>query len=115
MAALNTAYRDGDFARTQTLLHDYEQRPEAITGEDVGAKLIRLIRQAAQLEQRIAATEEDIAALRTSELQQLQQRIESEEAQGRDPLGQLAAQLQRQIETARQTLAQLAGTETSPA
>jgi hypothetical protein len=42
MAALNTAYRDGDFARMHTLLHDYEQRPEAITGEDVGAKLIRL-------------------------------------------------------------------------
>ena len=115
MAALNTAYRDGDFARMQTLLHDYEQRPEAITGEDVGAKLIRLIRQVAQLEQRIAATEDEIAALHASELHQLRHQIEAEEAQGRDPLGQLAAQLQRQIETVRQTLAQLAGTETSPA
>jgi hypothetical protein len=115
MAALNAAYRAGDFARVQTLLHDYEQRPEAITGEDVGAKLIRLIRQVAQLEQHLAATEYEIAALRASELQQLQQRIEAEEAQGRDPLGQLAAQLQRQIETVRQILAQLAGTETNPA
>lgn len=113
MAALNAAYRDGDLARIEALLHDYEQRPEAITGEDVGAKLIRLIRQVAQLEQRLATTEEEIAALRASELYQLQQQIQAEEAQGRDPLGQLAAQLQRQIKTARRTLAQLAESETT--
>lgn len=115
MAALNAAYRNGDFARMETLLRDYEQRPEAITGEDIGTKLIRLIRQAAQLEQHITATEEEIAALHASELYQLQQQIEAEEAQGRDALGQLAAQLQRQIATAQQVLAQMAGTETSRA
>jgi len=115
MAALNVAYRNGDFARMETLLREYEQRPEAITGEDVGTKLIRLIRQAAQLEQHITATEEEIAALHASELYQLQQQIEAEEAQGRDALSQLAAQLQRQIATAQQVLVQMAETDRSTA
>lgn len=107
MSALNAAYQAGDSARMQALLDEYAQRPEAITGEDTGTKLIRLIRQTAQLEQRIATVIAEIAALQASELHQLQQQIDTEEAQGHDPLSQLAAQLQRQIETARDALAQL--------
>jgi hypothetical protein len=107
MSALNAAYQAGDSARMQALLDEYAQRPEAITGEDTGAKLIRLIRQAAQLEQRIVTVAAEITALQASELHQLRQQIQTEEAQGHDPLSQLAAQLQRQIETARDGLAQL--------
>jgi hypothetical protein len=107
MTALNAAYRAGDPTRIEALLHDHERRPEAITGEDVGARLIRLIRQIAQLEHHLAATDDEIAALRASDLYQLRQQIDAEEAQGRDPFGQLAAQLHHQIETLRRALAEL--------
>jgi hypothetical protein len=97
MALVNLAYERGDQGSIEKLIKDFRQDPEAITGDDIGARLVKTIRRNAQLRQRFNEVQGDIEAEKRSEIFVLRQRVEGAEAKGDDPLGDLAKQLIQQI------------------
>jgi hypothetical protein len=93
MALLNLAYERGDQSAIEKLVEEFGQDPEAITGEDIGSRIVKTIRRIAQLRRRLGEVQQETAALQETELFRLRQRIENAEATGGDPLGDLAKRL----------------------
>jgi hypothetical protein len=97
MAQVNLAYERGDLATIEKLIKEYGEDPEAIVGEDVASRIVKTIRRIAQLRRRLDELQLAIEAQRTTEIFQLKQNIEDDEAKGKDPLGDLAEQLMRDM------------------
>lgn len=97
MAEVNRAYLDGNESRLRSTLDEWETSPESVTGDGVGAELVRTIRKIHQVEARLARIEADFSALTGSELCLLKARVDSEWLNGRDLLMDMAAQLDTQI------------------
>jgi hypothetical protein len=107
MAALNRAFEEGDEARVREIFEEWDVSPEAVTGDGVGAELVRVIRKIDQAERRLEAIAREMADLEASDLFRLMLAIEQEEAEGGDPLGRMAASLDAEVEEARETLRRL--------
>jgi predicted nucleic acid-binding Zn-ribbon protein len=97
MADANRAYEAGDADALQRILDEYEEGAEAVTGEGIGAELIRVIRQISEARERISAIEQEIATLLKSEIAQLKQDAEKAQQQGRDLLAELASGIREKI------------------
>lgn len=104
MAQVNVAYRAGDQARIEAIIAEYRDHPEAIEGDDVGARLIRTIRQKSRLAARLREVEEELLQLENGELANLQREAEARAEQGGDALAELAAQLSERIAAAKKAL-----------
>ncbi|MGZ8907777.1 MAG: hypothetical protein ACXW1U_18895 [Methylobacter sp.] len=76
---------------------EFGQDPEAITGEDVAARLVRSIRRIAQLRRRLTEVEQVIAVLTADELYELMVTVTETNAAGGDALGDLAQHIMQQI------------------
>jgi hypothetical protein len=105
MARANAAYKRNDKAALEQILEEWENRgentaPEA-TPQIHGDPLDR---QISQVQARIREIEAQIEALRTSELYQLMRQVEQAKEQGRDLLGEMAADIQTKIDGARELL-----------
>ena len=101
MAEANRAYEAGDAEALQRILDEYEDGAEAVTGEGVGAELIRIIRQISLAKTRLAAIEQELATLSNSEIALLKKEAEEREQAGGDLLNELAAAVREQIERAK--------------
>jgi DnaJ-class molecular chaperone len=101
MAEANRAYEAGDAEALQRILDEYQDGADAVDGEGIGAELIRIIRQISQAKSRVAAIEQQLAALRQSEMALLKKQTEEREQEGRDLLAELAAAVREQIEQAK--------------
>ena len=97
MAAVNAAYAEGDEARLRAILNDWDTSPDAVTGDGIGAELVRTLRKIHQVEKRLAAIGSEIATLNESELSRLKTRADAERINGRDVLAEMAEQLATQI------------------
>ncbi len=97
MAQINLAYKRGDLAAIERLIKEYGEDPEAIVGEDVASRIVKTIRRIAQLRRKIQEVKQELEALRRTDIYQLKQTIEEQEANRGDPLGDLAGDLKRQI------------------
>lgn len=104
MSKINVAYQHNDLAGLERILADAGTLPEDIVGDDVGAKLIRAIRRIAQISNRLKDIEREIQSAKTDAIYQLKVRVETEEANGGNPLVELAKQVSSQIEAARREL-----------
>jgi septal ring factor EnvC (AmiA/AmiB activator) len=98
MAEANHAYEAGDAEALQRILDEYQDDADAVKGEGIGAELIRIIRQISQAKERVAAIEQELAALRQSEIALLKKQAEEREQEGRDLLAELATAVREQIE-----------------
>jgi hypothetical protein len=107
MAALNEAYEAGDAARIQQILHDWNSSPESVSGDGVGAELIRAIRQIAQAQIRLQEIQATRDALLAGELHQLWSSATGDCADATEHLQRIAAILDEEIETLKQDLEQL--------
>jgi len=107
MAEANSAYADGDEARLQAILREWEESPESVAGEGPGAELVRVIRKIAQVEERFRTIEAEMAQLKASELFQLKAKAEEAEAEGRDLLAEMARHVDEQVAGAQKRLATL--------
>lgn len=107
MAELNAAYARGDEERIRAILRDWHASPESVQGDGPGAELIRVIRTIAQVEKRLKALAAELGQLRQRELFRLRQAVEEARANGRDLLGDLAAQLDGEIAAARTELSRV--------
>jgi hypothetical protein len=101
MAQANVAYSQGDAEALQRILDEFGNSPESVQGEGVGAELIRIIRQIHQARKNIAAIENELSSLRTSEIAQLKQDAEAAQQEGRDLLTELAADVHERIADAK--------------
>lgn len=97
MAKVNIAYNSGDQAAIEKLVVEFGQDPEAITGEDIGARMIKAVRRVAQLRRRLNEIRDELETLHGTELYELMRTVTETEAMGGDPLGDLARELMRQI------------------
>lgn len=113
MIEANRAYEEGDGARLEAILREWEKSPESVRGEGVAAELVRVIRKVAQVRQRLIRIEEELGRLNASEICLLKVRVEEAAASGRDLLAQMAHKLDDQILGARERLA-AAMKESSP-
>lgn len=111
MAKVNRAYENGDLETIKKLIVEFGQDPEAIQGDDIGSRLIKLYRRIAQLRLRLSEIEKELAELRKHELYELMVTIKEAEAMGGDPLGDLFQEILKliserkiQLEMMRETL-----------
>ena len=107
MKRVNRAYEAGDQRTIERLIEEYGHDPEAIVGEDIGSRIVKAIRRIAQLRRRLDEARHELETLQQSELFLLRQEIESGEASGGDPLGDLARQLVRELAERRARLEML--------
>jgi hypothetical protein len=101
MAEANRAYEAGDADALRHILDEYEDGSEAVTGEGIGAELIRIIRQISLAKTRLSAIEQELATLRKSEIALLKKQAEEREQAGGDLLAELASDVREQIERAK--------------
>lgn len=107
MAEANQAYEEGDEAKLQAILDEWETSPESVEGEGVGADLVRMIRKIAQVEKRLSAIETEMEQLNASDLYQLKVKIEEAENAGENPLAGMASQVEAEIAESRKRLVKL--------
>ncbi len=105
MAEVNRAYEEGDEARLQAVIEEWESRPEAVTGEDVPAQLVRVIRKIAQVESRLHQIDTDMAQVQESDLCRLKAKADEAERKGGDLIAEMVEALESQIAAARDQLA----------
>jgi hypothetical protein len=111
MAEANRAYERGDTERLQAILREWETSPETIKGEGPGAELVRVIRKIAQVEERLSSIENETKTLKESDLYQLWAKADEAEANDRDLLEDMAAQVKNRIADARKRLESLQGNQ----
>lgn len=109
MATANLAYQQGDRSRLQALLKEWRLGPETSRGLDIGAELIRLIRQIAYARQHIKELRRSIEELRRSDIYCFRQRVDDSLVDGIDLLAEMAATVDLDIAKARKRLALLQG------
>ena len=107
MVQVNRAYENGDQRTIERMIEAYGQDPEAIAGADIGSRIVKAIRRIAQLRRRLGEAQHELAEQQRSELFQLRQSVEDEEALGGEPLAELAQQLVRELSGRRARLEML--------
>ena len=107
MAALNAAYDAGDSDAIERILDGEASRPEAITGDDIGSRLMRVIRKIAQVRGRFTELVELNAALRTDPLFVLFEQCRDDWEAGGDALAEDEASLRERLASAHARLAAL--------
>ena len=114
MAAASAAYAAGDEATLTRMLDGEAARPEAITGDDTGARLVRTLRQIAQVRGRLAELDDLSWALEDDPMWLLFDTVRARKAKGADPLGETEVDLRAQINSARAQLEALRLSVTDP-
>jgi hypothetical protein len=104
MSEANRAYEEGNEAKLQAILHEWESSPESVKGDSTGAELVRVIRKIAQVEERFHAIESEIAGIQESYLYQLKTKAEEAKTEGRNLLTEMALQVEKRIEDAQKRL-----------
>ena len=107
MAALNEAYSSNDASAIERLIQGEAARPEAVTGEDTGSRLVRVLRRLAQVRGRFTELVQLTESIRADPLFQLFEFVRSEWVQGDDVLAPDEADLRGRIASARAQLAAL--------
>ena len=97
MAEANRAYEQGDEERLQAILDDWHDSLRPERADDIGTKLILLIRKIAKTEERIQAIQAEINTLRQSNIYVLRQRVLEAETRGYDLLTAMASRIRDQI------------------
>lgn len=104
MATLNAAYAAGDATAIERILAGEASRPEAITGDDIGAQLMRVIRKVAQVRGRLRELTALNMALQTDPLFVLFEACRADWIAGRDALAEDEAGLRARIASAHSRL-----------
>lgn len=108
MARANEAYKNGDIEALEQILDEWEHRDEkSFSKEAQPSQLDQLGQKILQVKTRITEIERKIAELKKSELYQLMIKVEQAELEGRDLLGDMAENLQEQIQAAKGLLESL--------
>jgi hypothetical protein len=97
MAQVNLAKERSDRKAIEKLIKQFGEDPEMIVGEDIGSRIVKVIRRNGQLRRRLSELQQGIQTHQNTKIFQLKQKIQKAEAATEDPLGDLARQLRQQI------------------
>ena len=97
MIEANRAYALGDEEQLRAILQAWERSPEAVTGTDLDAARLRLMRRIAQIEEQLTFLAGDLAALKESSLWKLKVMVDEEAARGQDLIQDMIRRLNRDI------------------
>ncbi len=111
MAEANRAYETGDLEALQRIWNEYQDTQDDIEGEDIGAALVRIIRQISLAKDRLSTIERELEILRGSEIALLQKQAQASAQDGIDLLEQLAESVQEQIDLAKKEFNALSSQE----
>ena len=104
MAEANRAYEEGNEAKLQAILQEWESSPESVKGDGPGVELVRTIRKIAQVEERLRSIESEIATMKESDLYQLKTKVDEAKKEGHNLLAEMALQIEKQIADAQKRL-----------
>ena len=107
MATASEAYAAGDEQALRRILDGEAARPEAIIGDDVASRLVRVIRKQAQITMRLAELEQLTRSLSADPLFVLFEQGRAAWEAGDDPLAEDERDLRTRIASARAGLAAL--------
>lgn len=107
MAALNAAYERGDAETIRRILADEAVRPEAVEGDGVAARLVRVLRRIHQVRARLAELQRLTADLATDPMHTLFVQAREEWLAGGDPLAEDEAAIRARIDSLRAQLSAL--------
>jgi hypothetical protein len=113
MSAASAAYAAGDEATLRRILEDEAMRPEGVVGDDIGLRLVRVLRQIAQVRGRLEALSRLQHDLEVDPMWTLFEKVQAAVAMGEDPLEESERDLRRHIRAARARLAALRLRDTS--
>jgi hypothetical protein len=114
MAALNAAYAAGDGEAIARIIDGETARPEAIIGDDVASRLVRVIRKLAQVHSRLTELEQMGEALQADPLFVLFAQCRDPWQSGEDPLAEDEASLRTRIADAQAQLTALVFADAKP-
>jgi curved DNA-binding protein CbpA len=109
MAEVNRAYEEGNEARLEAILREWESSPEAVEGDSTGARLVRTIRKIAQVKDRLQAIQIEIQNLKETDLFELKSKFEAATIDGRDLFNEMAARIDEKIQMRNSHLHDLRG------
>lgn len=105
MAEANEAYGRGDRDRLREILQQWNMSPDSVKEHGVGAELVRAIRKIHLVKNRLREITSLLEQLRESHLCRLWSQFEEATQHGSHPMGEMAAQIDREIARARERLA----------
>lgn len=97
MVEANRAYEEGDEARLEAILQQWEKSPESVQGQGIAADLARVVRKIDQIRDRLQKIESAIMDLESSEMWSLKVKVEEATSAGRNLLEEMATALDEQI------------------
>ena len=104
MAKLNDAYSAGDQNQLNKLVEEYRDSPDLVKGDTIGDELVRVIRQVAQIKNRLNELRAEKLELELSELYVLREKVTAEMLEGRNLLRQMAERTKTHIKKAERRL-----------
>lgn len=107
MAEVNAAYAADEIDAIFRIIERYRDQLDAPDADDIGVQLIRVIRNIARTRNQIAGLVQSIAELRASTWFKLKSEVEQGEANGENPLGELAEKIHSEIRQEQQKLSEL--------
>jgi hypothetical protein len=107
MAKLNEAYSAGDQNRLNKLVEDFRDSPDLITGDSIGDRFVRAIRQIYQIKNRLKELREEKLIVELSELFILREKVNAEMLEGRNLIKQMAERTKTHIKKSERRLANL--------
>jgi hypothetical protein len=99
MLKLNLAYEQGDMLKMKKIRHQWSLKPEAVKNLSIGNELVRVIRQIAQLKERMEMIDDDFINLFRTDGYQLMRRVEITTNEGRDLLDEMSSDIINEIES----------------
>lgn len=113
MAEVNAAYAAGDIDAIHRIIERYRNQLDAPDVDDIGVQLVRVIRNIARTRNQIASLVQSIAELQASNWFKLKTEVEQGEANGENPLGELAEKIHAEILLEQRRLNELQSTPAS--
>jgi DNA-binding ferritin-like protein len=102
MTDANLAYAEGDDAKLEAILEEYQSNPDTVMGSDVGADLVRTIRRISVANMNIRKTETEISGINASEICKLKTTVDVGRRRENDILGDLVENIKQNIRARRQ-------------
>lgn len=104
MIEANRAYSLGDEERLRSILQSWDQRPEAVQGDDPDAMRARLVRRIAEIEEHLAMALVELGSLKDSPMWKLKVMVDETSGRGKDLVRDMVVRLKRDILVARNRL-----------
>jgi len=109
MAKLNLAYDRLDEDAINAVLLEWEAGHHPEKNETLGVKLVKIVRQVAQVKKRLSRIEEELVEIKNSGMHQLMNKMAEAEKTGRDLLEEMAVSVDEKINSIKSKVRDLAG------